>query len=708
MGLIRSYQSAFVALFLVLLIITVSSVASNAYRRASQVSIDLSADIMAEMSERLVERAADIFADARGYLESDALVLRSNSIVVNREELEWLFWTQLSRSAQIESMYAADAEGSFLLVGKQPQVMTRLIDRAGDTPVEQTVYRNERFQPIAHISGDAAFDSRTRDWYQGAIAEPDSVFWTSIYRFENDGMLGITIARAVTDRDGNVRAVLGADIALQDLSGFLSDRNLAEGSVPLIIDDDGQLVAYPFALELRKGADEETDSLPRISDLEAEWLRDAYQGLRDGTAHIRNNGNVDYALSTTNGSVYLTHQQSFPPEFGLEWTLFIVVPEATLLASAQRLLSESVVISLIILCVAAFAVWLLARQLFVPLRLLERNTRRIKKLQLDDVKHVRSHFREIQALDQAIWSMKRGLQRLEKFVPADVARQLIESGDEIKLGGELRDLSLLFTGTARLSVLCRQLPPERVTRLLAAQFDRFSQVILDLNGTIDNYLGESVMAFWGAPVVSENGTERACLAALACRRLEAELYADWSETESAPPHNLYSVHRGEAIVGTIGSSQRMSYTALGDNVALGLQLRRLNHRYGTRILVSDAARRQVADRFWFRRVDLLPLEDGRTWMPVFELVDERRQALAPGQAEFIERYEAALAALQAARWEQAAELFESLASEYPDEPSVALMLGRCERRGREACSPVECMRLDFAAGGLTPRKNGER
>lgn len=707
MRLIRGYQSAFVALFLVLLIITVTSVAANAYRRASQVSLDLSADIMAEMSARLVERTADIFTDARGDLDSNALVMQWEDVVVNRNELDWLFWTQLSRSPQLQSVYVADTDGSFLLVGKQPQIMTRLIDRAGTTPTELTIYRNDQFEPIAHITGDVSFDPRARAWYRGASEQPAAVYQTPIYRFENDGMLGVTIARAVLNDDGGPRAVLGIDIALEDLSGFLSDLTLAEGSVPLIIDGGGQLVAYPFALEFRARTDADADALPRVDDLKADWLADAYRGLRDGSALMRSNGTVDYALTKTDGATYITHQQPFPSRLGVDWTLFIVVPEATLLASAQRLLSESAVISLIILCVAMFAVWLLARQLFVPLRLLEYNTRRIKALQLDDVKPVRSSFREIQALDQALWSMKGGLQRLEKFLPADVARQLIASGEEIQLGGELRDLSLLCGGVGGVKELCKQRPPERVTRALAAQFDSFSQVVLELNGTIDNYRGESMMAFWGAPVASENGTERACLAALACRRLEADRHADRRESAGAPPYNLYSVHCGQAIVGAIGSSQRMSYTALGDNVALGVQLRQLNLRYGTRILVSDAARQQVAEHFWFRRVDLLPLEAGTAWLPVFELIDERRKALEPAQIAFIERYEVGLAALHAARWEPAKALFESLAEAYPDDASVALMLARCERRGREVCSPVECMKRGFPAGGTLPLHDAE-
>ncbi len=680
--LIRSYKSAFILLFLGLLTITVASVAANAYRRASEASLNLSADILAEMSERLVNRTTDIFDDARNDLATDALVLRSTGITKQSDELDWLFWTQLARSPHLGSLYAADPNGSLVQVRKQPQLMSRLIDRSDGAPREQERYRDEQFAIIAHITGDARFDPRTRDWYQGAIARAGALYVTPIYRFESDGQPGISIARAVMGPDGAARAVLGADIALGDLSGFLSSRHLAEGGVPLIVNGSGQLVAYPYALELTEPATAEKGALPRVTDLKADWLVNAYRGLHDGTARVHNNGSVDYALIKTDGATYLVHQQAFPTDLGIDWDLFIVVPEASLLASAHRLLSESVVISLIILCVASFAVWLLARELFVPLAQLERNTRRIKAFQFQDVERVGSRFREIAALDESIWSMKRGLQSLEKFVPTDVARHLIESGEEVTPSGERRELSYFFTGLDQLSRLCSALPPERVTAVLAGELDHFTRIILRLKGTVDNYLGESIMAFWGAPIPSDDGTERACLAALACRRLEAELYAHWNEPDTPPPRNLYSVHSGHAIVGNIGSSQRMSYTALGENVILAWELHRLNHRYGTRILVSDAARRQVAEQFWFRRVDLLPLDDGRVWMPVFELIDERQRPLDPIQASFITRYEAGLGALHGEHWEQAEATFRELGKEYPEDPSVALMLRRCGARSR--------------------------
>jgi adenylate cyclase len=327
-------------------------------------------------------------------------------------------------------------------------------------------------------------------------------------------------------------------------------------------------------------------------------------------------------------------------------------------------------------------------RLFEPLKQLVRNTEHVRDLHLDQVRRVPSRFREIETMDAAIWRMKQGLQSLEKFVPANLARQLIESDQEIRPGGEVRELALLFTGIAEMAALCARLPPERITALLTDELDRFTRVMLRLKGTIDNYLGESILAFWGAPVPVEDGAERACLAALECLRIEDELYADWDEPGLAPPRNLFSVHFGPSIVGAIGSRTRMTYTAVGDNVARGWEMRQLNHRYGTRIIVSSEVGRRVARRFWLRRLDALPLatDEGVSNAPqleLFELIDERSRPIEPARAELIERYEDALGRLLAGDWPTAEPLLEGLAARWPEDRAVQLMLERC--RARDAC-----------------------
>jgi len=121
----------------------------------------------------------------------------------------------------------------------------------------------------------------------------------------------------------------------------------------------------------------------------------------------------------------------------------------------------------------------------------------------------------------------------------------------------------------------------------------------------------------------------------------------------------------------------MSWTAIGDNVALGWDLHQLNRRYGTRIIISGEAHAQIADRYWTRRLDVLPLNGGARSLEVFELIDRRERTLAPGHLEAIASYEAGLEALLAGDWEAAEARFKPLAEHAPDDVAVALMMNRC-------------------------------
>ena len=683
--LIRSYRVAFIALFVGLLVATVIAVSANGYRRAADVALDLSADIVAEMSQRVRAQTSALFERSRDFAELAALAVSERG-TDEAEPLLRLFGRQLALLPALESVYVGTPQGELIQARDAPQLATRVLRRSADGGAsERLIYRGADFAPIARINGSGAFDPRERGWYRQAAAR-SGVFWTGVYRFAGSGRRGITGAVAVRDDAGALQAVVGVDIALDSLSEFLTGQRIARGGVALIIGPEQRLVAYPHevAVAAGGGADE---TLPPIESLQDAWILDAYRDVHAGRLRESANQSVEYTLTRSGGRRYLAHASAFPADIGNDWELLVVVPEASLLEGARRLFSESAMVALILVLVAAIAVSLLSLKLFVPLKRLVRNTELIREFRFAEVQRVRSHYTEIQAMDQAIWQMSQGLRSLEKFVPADIGRQLIQSGKRAEPDAEVRELSLLLTGVAGLGALCDALPPERIIALLAEQLDAFTAAILRCRGTIDNFLGESILAFWGAPVAMEDGPERACRAALACRDAEAVLHQQWAKRagagEPAPAPNLFSVHYGRAIVGTIGSRQRMSWTAIGDNVALGWDLHQLNRRYGTRILVSGEVRERVADQFWLRRVDVLPVGGGRRSLEVYELVDARERAPAPEQQTYIQRYESGLAAMLDADWDSAEAVFAELAARWPNDPAVALMHARCSTR--DAC-----------------------
>ena len=692
---VRSYRSAFILLFLVLLTATVLGVSSNAYRRATRISLDLSADIMAEISEKVVNCTVGLFERTRGLLESAALVVETaGDPLGQRDLLLALFAHQLQLVPQLRAIYVADSDGNFLEVRAAPRLASRVIERTGSDglplrqPRERIVYRNADFEPIARVRGEAAFDPRASTWFQRA-SEGAALHISEIYRLADDESPGVTIVRSIRDAGGRLRAAVGADVAVARISDMLAEQRLPKGGVVVLIDAQDRLIAYPHWLRVASGAIA-NGALPRVEDLTARWLVDAYEGWRTGSARVSGSGAVEYTLTQTDGDRYIAHSRLLPPELGTDWNLFVVVPQASLLSVATRLLSESAVISVIMLVVAAVAVSVLAVKLFEPLERLVDNTDRIRALRFKEVERVPSRFLEIRTLDAAMWRMTKGLESLEKFVPANVGRRLIESGTEAQPQAEVRELAVLFTGLSDLEQLCHQQSPEQITALLTAELDRFTELILGLRGTVDSYLGASVLAFWGAPVAVDNATGRACEAALMCLEAERALLEgfDFAAESQSPPRNLFSVHVGPCIVGAVGSSSFMRYTAVGDNVSRGWDLRWLNKLYGTRIIVSEQAHGRVRDNFWFRRLDRLPAghpHAGPEGMVLFELVARRGEALYPDQAARIQSYEAALDALLARDWETAEAGFQALVKQAPEDTAAGLMLKRCQVRDAAWC-----------------------
>lgn len=711
--MIRSYKFAFVALFVVLLAITILAVSANTYRRATEVSLDLSADLASEMSAKVVTEATALFESAADLAELNATLV-SELGLADEQRLFRLFGRQLALMPQIESVYAGSPGGDFIQVRRAPQLVTRVIRRplpgspealAAAEPIEHLIYRDQSFEPIARINGPAQYDPRKRIWYQHAIEQP-GLSWSPVYRFAGTGQPGITASVAVSAPEGELLAVVGVDISLSSLSSFLSEQRVARGGVALMLGGEAELIAYPHSVELRLDQ-ASAEVLPRVDDLRERWIVDAYHQAEAATAKVSGINRAAYQLSTTDGQGYLSHLEALGQEIDEQWQLLIVLPEAVLLESARRLFSKSAAISGILLIAAALALAVLASRLFQPLKRLVRNTELIREFRFAEVKRVPSQFAEIKAMDEALWKMSQGLRSLEKFVPMDVGRQLIQSGKRAEPGAEVRELTLLFTGASNLSDLCDRLPPARITEFLARQLDAFTSAILRMKGTIDNFLGESILAFWGAPVAIDDGVDRACRAALACRDAESRLEAEWAKTlapdEPMPPPNLFSVHHGRAIVGAIGSRQRMSWTAIGDNVALGWDLHQLNRRYGTRIIISGEAYREVADRYWARRLDVLPLNRGERRLEVFELIDARDRALPPQRSEAIAAYEQGLARLLEGAWDQAEAIFNRLAEQDPTDAAVALMLSRCG--ARDACfwPGLAGPRDDFLAGPFAKR-----
>ena len=216
-------------------------------------------------------------------------------------------------------------------------------------------------------------------------------------------------------------------------------------------------------------------------------------------------------------------------------------------------------------------------------------------------------------------------------------------------------------------------------------FEVVGQAILERGGTIDKFIGDAVMAFWNAPFESEDHVERACVAALRLSKASEELNQRRLESGLPLLRTRVGIHTGTAVVGNLGSSDRMDYTALGANVNLASRLEGLNKFYATRIMVSRVVRQRARNNFLFRSVDVVVPKGASEPLVLFELVGAMPQSPYPDVAApramlgFCSRWERAVTLYRTAQWDKALVEFRALRESMPDDRLAEMYCTRTER-----------------------------
>jgi adenylate cyclase len=269
-----------------------------------------------------------------------------------------------------------------------------------------------------------------------------------------------------------------------------------------------------------------------------------------------------------------------------------------------------------------------------PLSALAEEAEAIRRFDLAERPLPASPIAEFQRLSGAIGGMKAALSRFGIYVPRDLARKLMAEGAEARLGGERRPLTILFSDVEDFTALSERLEPEDLMRVASAYFEAMTGMLLAHGATIDKFIGDSVMALWSAPRRDLAHAAHACRGALAARAASRRLEAEFAARGWPRLRTRFGVHSGEAVVGNVGSSERMMYTAMGRMVNLAARLEGLNRRYGTEILVSEATRRGAGAGFAFRPVDLVLPKGASEPVEVHELLG-LSSALAPEEAPLL-------------------------------------------------------------------------
>ena len=257
----------------------------------------------------------------------------------------------------------------------------------------------------------------------------------------------------------------------------------------------------------------------------------------------------------------------------------------------------------------------------------------------------------------------------EYYVPPAVVARTLASRTLPKLSGERREISVVFTDVAGFTSLAETVEPEFLVNLYSDYFEGVCAGIVEQGGMVNEFVGDAMLAFFGAHTHQPDHADRATSAALAINRFACRFSAEWEARGVDFGHTRVSAHTGAAWVGNIGTRARLKFGAQGDVLNTGSRLEALNKTIGTRICVSGETVSKTV-RYRFRPIGTFVLKGRSQATEVFEPVDPERN-----NTDRLARYEVAFRALQDLQ-PNAAEQFAALRREDPDDPCVAF---HCQR-----------------------------
>lgn len=218
---------------------------------------------------------------------------------------------------------------------------------------------------------------------------------------------------------------------------------------------------------------------------------------------------------------------------------------------------------------------------------------------------------------------KRRIRELfSRYLPERVIDEMVERM-EIPLGGERREITVLFSDIRNFTSLSEKRDPADVVSDLNEFFNEMTECIFKYDGMVDKFLGDGIMAIFGAPVPIPGHAEKAVMAALEMVERAERLKKKWKTKGKKGFDVGIGIHTGVAVVGNIGSSKRMEYTAIGDTVNLAARLEPLNKEYGTRIIISEATKRQIEDFFVLRDLGSVKVKGKRAEVKIYEVISRK-------------------------------------------------------------------------------------
>jgi adenylate cyclase len=643
-------------------------------------------DVVGQLNRQIVEsihhELHGVLDDASSMEEAVRSIFFQGTIKVTDEgKREFVFLALLRSQPSLSWISLGFPDGGFFGARKASDTEIDMIEVKWDAATRTARQRTDYYTPEV---GDIMFNNRefepstydatVQPWYRRAVAEK-APGWNRISNFPGSNRQAISISTPLTVDDRFV-AVINVVIDRARLSQFLSSLEVGKSGTVVVLDRNGHVMASPDPGAIERQQNGEMPSLGGLSR-DNPLLRAVGEYLgrgNAGLAALTDTRQVDFTSPEDGRDYFLT----FAPLSFDDWVVATIIPAADFLATIERnarlLLAGLGLLTLVIACSAILAA---NRLIGAPLLRIVGQLKHIESFELDAITRMSSPLRELDNLSAALTQMSRGLASFQKYIPTALVRTLVARGVEARPGGRQQVLTVLFTDIVGFTGLSERLG-DAIVPVLSDYLELASAAISTRNGTIDKFIGDAVMAFWGAPTPNDRHAVDACAAALEFRRRLGLRGAAPGGTRGVLLRMRVGINTGRMLVGNIGSNERLSYTVIGDAVNVASRLEAINKRYGTEILIGEDTRAAAGDAILVRRLDWVAVYGRVQGLAVYELLGmaDHGALQAP---EWVTAYEAGLDAYARRDWADAIELFESAIAHRGDDLPSRIFVERCRK-----------------------------
>jgi adenylate cyclase len=659
--------------------------------RAQAIVSGLTERVVGQASEQIDQRIVALFERAEqrsallAGLAAPSTSFHEQPLTTARfDELATQMYELISVSPEFNTLcIVIDDTGEYVRAVRLPNGSVKLdmVERgAGGSLVRTTIRRSAGLLTPDEIDASPQADLREQPFYEAAMRRPEIV-WTETRAIEVPGepvTPGVTCAIAINPSGVQPIGVAFVDLTLTSLSRYISQIKVGENGYAFLSEltpsGPARVIAYkdPSRLLATGGGRLELVTVDRLGDAVVSRV---FEDLRD--TEVPTDGSVRLRVRL-DGRESLAGLKRVGGGARPDWMLGIVVPSEEFMGNLAADRNVLAVFAVIALLAGVYVSLLLAQRIATPVREIVAETRRIRSLDFGARPLPSTHVEEIEDLATAVEQLKTSLRSFEKLVPAQYARHLVTTGQEARLGGERRHITICFADIVGFTRLSEMMPPEQLMEVLTEYLDVLSSKVIEHEGTVDKFNGDDVMAFWGAPSSVENPALSACVTAVRSQEALRAMHASWESKGHPLLGASFGIATGDVIVGNVGSRERMNYTVIGDAVNLASRLQGLNKFYETAILIGEQTMLEAGDAVVTRLVDYVAVAGRESAASVYELVGLAGEVTAEDE-RIASLHDSAMARYRERQFVEAADGFRTVIAMREKDGPARILLKRCQQ-----------------------------